>query len=331
MNATAIATAIRPVVIKLIYFCFISLLLMHLTGCQKVPCCLEPDICYSVEPCIIENWQTPFPKLSPQERSQEWGRELVLGKAFAREMDFYRAITCFKRAHFLIPRKERERRLEIEYDIYLSYYAARKYQDAIEAFEGSGLIGAGDDFPAFNDLLTTLYDAYWQTDQMERACKIMETVSYYDLNRANKLSLGTATSEGNLSSMLQTSESLPESESIAELVSCYQSNAKSVFKAKALNAILPGAGYYYVGQKKSAATSFVINALFIAATYQLFERGYIPAALITLSLEVGWYFGGINGAGLEAKQYNDCLYSRMGRGVMVQERLFPILMIQGGF
>lgn len=306
-------------------FCLIT------TSCQFSSCHLEPEICYLAEPRIIQCLESPFPKLSSQERAQEWGRELVLGKAFAREMDFYRAITCFKRALFLIPRKEHERRMELEYDIFLAYYTAGKYQEAVEAFEGSSLIHVPHDFPAFQDLLKVLYDAYWQNNQPERACRVWETLAHNDEGAANLLSLSTAVSEANFPIMLQTSEGTPQQAAIDDLVTCYNSNAKSVSQAKLLNAVLPGAGYYYVGQKKSAVTSFIINALFIAASYQLFDRGYIPAAIITTSLEMGWYFGGINGAGLEAKQYNDCLYSRIGRQTMTQERLFPILMIEHGF
>lgn len=301
------------------------------TGCKEVSCQLEPNICYQAEPRVIEGLQSPFPKLTPQERGQEYGRELFLGKAFAKEMDFYRAITCFKRALFLIPKGQLERRMEIEYDIYLAYYTAGKYCEAVESFEGSSLISLTEDFLAYEDLLITLYDAYWQTDQIDRACKIWELLAQYNETATNKLSLGTGTSEGNFPVMLQTAECTPEKESISELLCCYESGKKSVSKAKMLNAIFPGAGYYYVGQKKSAVTSFIINALFIAAAYQFFDKGYIPAAIITLSLETGWYFGGINGAGIEAKQYNDCLYSRLGRETMVRERLFPILMIQTGF
>lgn len=316
--------------IGLLLGCFV--LCLTGTSCHTTTkCTLEPEICYCPEPYLVECLQAPFPKLTTAEMSQEWSRELFLGKSFAKEMDFYRAITCFKRALFLAPRKAFDRRLEIEYDIYLAYYIAGKYQEAVEAYEGSCLNTVAEDFPAYEDLLTTLYDAYWQTCRPERACRAWQTLACYDSERANRLSLSTGITEADFTVMAQTSEGTPYADSICSLMDCYQCGAKSVAKAKMLNAILPGAGYYYVGQKRSAITSFLINALFIAASYQLFDRGYIPAAIITTSLEIGWYFGGINGAGLEAKQYNDCLYSRLGRETMVQERLFPILMIQTGF
>lgn len=313
-----------------VLICTLILTLLF-SSCQTTKCTLEPDICYVPEPRIIECLPSPFPKLTQEERRQDWGRELFLGKSFAKEMDFYRAITCFKKALFLIPRKEEDRRLEIEYDIFFAYYSAGKYQEAIEAFEGSGLNIIPETFPAVDSLLPLLYDAYWQTGQTERACRIWEVISQYNAETANKLSLSTGITEADFPVIAKTSECTPSSDSICELMTCYCNGAKSVSKARTLNALLPGAGYYYVGQKKSAITSFLINALFIAAAYQLFDRGYIPAGIIVTSLEMGWYFGGINGAGIEANQYNQCLYSRLGRETMVRERLFPILMIQTGF
>lgn len=264
------------------------------------------------------------------ERSQDWGRELFIGKAFAKEMDLYRAITSFKRALFLIP-KNHERRFEIEYDIFFAYYVANKHQDAVEAFESSKLINAPDNFPALHDLLIALYDSYMKIDQFERACRILRLIEEFDIDTANHLQLEEAVIEADIPSIVNKANCTNSNETITEFLTTYFTEAKSVSKARTLNAILPGAGYYYVGQKKSAVTSFVINALFIAAAYQLFDRGYIPAALIVTSLETGWYFGGINGAGIEAKQYNENLYGRVATEALRKERLFPILMIEKGF
>lgn len=301
------------------------------TSCQPTRCCLEPSIGFCPPKKLIETLPNPFPKLTAAERAQDWGKELYVGKAFAKEMDFYRAITCFKKALFLIPRKAAERRLEIEYDIFLAYYAAGKYQDAVETYEGSRLIDATEDFPASRNLLITLYDAYKQNDQPERACRILEVLVNTECQTAQRLILSSAILEADFPEIVETSDESPEAESVCQMLSTYSSESKSVTKARLLNAVLPGAGYWYVGQKKSALTSFLINALFIAATYQLFDRGYIPAGIITASLETGWYFGGINGAGIEANQFNQCLYDRLGRETMVQERLFPILMLDYGF
>lgn len=306
-------------------------LLLVLCSCCRDNCTIEPAICYTPPQRLIGKLPSPFPPLTKEERGQDWGRELFLGRQFAREMDLYRALTCFKSAQFLIPKLNMERLLEIEYEIFFAYYLANKYQDAVEAFEASHLISAPETFPALHDLLITLYDAYIKTDQPERAYRILGLLGESDLETANNLILGTAITDVDVPTIMRAAECSPQSDNIYQFVNDYTTQSKSVSKAKWLNAVLPGAGYFYVGQKKAALTSFIINALFIAATYQLFDRGYIPAAIITGSLEMGWYFGGINGAGLSAREYNERLYECLGKEMLIQNRLFPILMIQMGF
>jgi hypothetical protein len=111
----------------------------------------------------------------------------------------------------------------------------------------------------------------------------------------------------------------------------YFSEKKSVKKAQFLNALLPGAGYLYLGQKKSALTAFCLNTLFITAAYQFFKHHHFAAGLITTSFESGWYFGGIYGAGEEAKYYNERLYEQNASRVLNAHNLFPALMLDHAF
>ena len=46
---------------------------------------------------------------------------------------------------------------------------------------------------------------------------------------------------------------------------------------------------------------------------------------------MGWYFGGINGAGLAAQEYNERVYERLARDTMIENKLFPILMLEKAF
>ena len=310
----------------------ILLICVFCTSCCTPDCnTIEPHISYCTPTRLVERLPSPFTPLSPSERAQDWGKELALGRAFSKELDLYRALTCFKRAQFLIPAKERQRKTEIEYDIFFAYYVGNKFEDALEIFENGELAYADANFPAYNDLLIAVYDAYMQIDEPDKAYRIMCLISMINQEVSTKLELESAFLEANIPLMEQIAENVPFSDSIFGFVANYSCNAKSIQKARTLNTVFPGAGYWYVGQKKTAVTSFIINALFIAAAYQLFDRGYIAGGLILTSLETGWYFGGINGAGLAAKEYNEHLYNCLAKETMVQNRLFPILMIERGF
>lgn len=300
-----------------------------LMGCQPIQQKMEPIIIYSPNPQQIAEQPSAFVPLTEDERKQEWAKELIVGDAFARELDLYRALTSYKRARILLPLEAIERRLQIDYDIILCYYLGRKYSEAINTFEESALIEVNALFPAFDNLLIILYDCYRETEQLEKMEAVFQAIEASSPQTAQNLSLYTHLKEGDLTQVREQMQmALCQGD---EAWSTYDQYAKSPKKARLLNAILPGAGYYYVGQKKSATTSFIINTLFTAAAYQFFKRGYIAAGLITTSLETGWYLGGINGAGIEAQEFNTRLYEGVSRKVLMENNLFPVLMFDTTF
>ena len=303
-------------------FLVIASSLFFLTSCQPAVCQFTPEISYTPHSCLIQSKTSAFPPLTDQEIRQQWGKEYYLGISFAEETDLYRAITCWKRALFLLPPKEIERRMQIEYSIVQAYYFGYKYCEAIETFEKGRLMLVEPSFPAYRDLLIVLYDCYYKTGLSEKATAILEALEKVDEAVVEKLEAFTAFSKGDIETL-----SLYEPEFASEFL-CAE---KSVQRAKLYNAFLPGAGYLYVGQKKAALTSFLINGLFTWASYRFFEMGNPAAGLITASFETGWYLGGINGAGLAAKEYNQRLYEVNAKEAMIGCNLFPILMLQTSF
>ncbi|MDP1835213.1 MAG: hypothetical protein Q8K75_04705 [Chlamydiales bacterium] len=309
----------------------IVLVAICLTGCQKNCYELEPTICFSPPKRLVACLPTSFPPLTPQEKSEEWSKELIIGNHFARDLDLYRAITAYKRANVLLPCENVERRLQIDYCIILAYYIGGKYQEAVEAFECSELVSAGPCFPAFGDLLILLYDAYSQDCRHERAEVILELINKYSPETKSDLVLYHSVIDGDISCARFHASEHPRAEEMLPYFDEYCCCAKSVKKAQTLNAVLPGAGYLYVGQKQTALTSFLLNTLFTAAAVCFFDNGNIPMGIILTSLEAGWYFGGINGAGLAAKEYNERLFENHGREMLQGSKLFPVLMFEHAF
>lgn len=302
-----------------------------LTGCQVTSTLIEPEFCYIPQQRQIECLPSAFDPLSPSEKKQDWGKELLIANAFIKEFDLYRAITSFKRALVLLPQEKVARRLQIQYNLIQAYYLGQKYQDAVETFEKSDLIILPVQFPATGDLLIILYDSYLQTEQEEKAEKVHLLIEKFNPQAAESLDLSNAFQTGNWEEILCLKTSSPFEQEIDDLLDYYQNNNRSVRKAQFFNALLPGAGYYYVEQKNTALTAFIINTLFIAAAYQFFERGDIAAGIIASSFEAGWYFGGIHGAALAAKEWNQNLYQNTTRELMVKHRLFPSLMLETAF
>ncbi len=315
---------------------FVSFVLMAglaLTQVSCQPTCqkMEPVIVCQLPTSRINTLPSAFPSLSPAERQQEWTKELLMGEVFARECDFYRAITCYKRALILLPPCENARHLQLDYDLILCYYLGGKYQEAIHVFEASDLSQTNPDFPAFSHLLLIIYESYLQIKQEEKAECVLEIIRQFSPDTAQDLSLYQSLKSGDIERSSDLISQHRDAEAMQMDFAFYNQFAKSPQKARMLNAILPGAGYYYVGQRRSAMTSFIINALFTAAAYQFFRNGYPAAGAITASIETGWYLGGINGAGIEAQEFNTRLFEGVSKKILIEHHCFPVLMFETSF
>lgn len=310
---------------------FLYFLFLLSVGCYRVPDRIDPRVSYQLQDLHFQNLQSAFAPLTLEEKRSDWGKEYVIGKAFANELDLYRAVSTFKRAKILLGEEDPSRKLELEYDILLCFFLGKRYDEALESFEYSALAHVDKTFPAYSDLLLVLYECYREIDDPEKQEKILELMTKSYPETAEKITLSRALREGNLCQIDSFASGFNESCYLDELTDNYWACKKSVAKAQGLNAILPGAGYLYIGQKKSALTAFLLNGLFIAAAYQFFHHGHIAAGIITTSFETGWYFGGIYGAGQEAKYYNERLYERTAGTALNEHKLFPVLMMEHSF
>jgi len=291
----------------------------------------NPDIVYFPNPVTIASRPSAFNPLISLEARSDWGKEVKIAYAFAKEQDYYRAITAFKRALVFLPANLPARKLQIEYAIFHCYYLAYKYEDAIEAFQGTSLECATNEFPAYRELLIQLYECYKKSDNEIDAERILSFIEKDFPDDAETLKITDAVLEANFPALVSIAECREDCEDLEELITCYSLEAKSESMAKFYQAILPGAGYYYVGQKQAAVTSIILNSLFIWATYTCFKTGNTAAGILTASLESGWYFGGINGAGIAAREYNERLYHTVGRDFLRNRGYFPVLMLETTF
>lgn len=290
---------------------------------------IEPQVNYTVEDRHLKSLPPAFPPLSEREKESRWGSEYLIAKHFAKELDLYRAITGYKRALILLGDAASPRYSEIEYDILLSYYLGKRYSDALYFYHHSTLPSQDQRFKGYHDMLVILYECYLKEGNEQQAGTTFYQIMRHYPETAEKLKVSTALTVGDID-YLHTS-SLARDPHISGMLTQFEAHKKSVYKAQLLNAMVPGAGYWYVGQKQSALTAALLNGLFIYATYTFFDRGLTAAAIITLSFEAGWYFGGIYGAGEAAKLYNERLYERLAYPYLNKKHLFPVLMLKKSF
>lgn len=306
--------------------------LILLTGCSQGPTdTIHPQIKSPKSAMATHRLPSPFRILSEIERSEDWGREYYIGQKLARSGDYYRAIGTFKRAEILIPEYQAERLTEIHYFIVLSYYLGQKYHEAITAFEQSSLVDIDKNFPAYKDLLVLLMDAFLKIDMPAKADLILKLIEQHDKHLSQRLALSCALVRYDKPQLDALQPNSLVGQETHAVLSRYDLNKKSPAKAQLYNALLPGMGYLYCGQKQSALTALLLNGLTTYAAFYFFKNHNIPAGVLFSSVEMGWYVGGIVGAKEMATLYNERIYEQGVSTVMQKHDLHPVFQLSHSF
>lgn len=292
---------------------------------------LTPKIQSSVQQNRLQSMPSSVENFSSSEKHTDWGKEYIIGRTLAKRLDLYSALTTLKRAEILAGEESPERQMELQYEVFFAYYLGARYQNALSYFEESDLKKAPKTFPPYKDILVILYDCYAKLGQKYQASAMLSHIASEYPDTASELALATALEKADLAYIKDWAEHDPQRPYLKTFLDNYQKQKKSSATAQRLNAILPGSGYLYLGQKQAAVTSFLLNALFIGAAAYSFVEKNIAAGAIFTSLEIGWYFGGIHGAREQALLYNERLYEKLATPMMNQEKLFPIFQVKYAF
>lgn len=315
------------------------LLFFSFTSCCRVSKQIEPKLELPCHPKFVQRetrigaqqfHASPFEPLTQEELATDWGKEYQIAFVFAQDFDLFRAITAFKRSLILLNRAKSHRHIEINYFLILCYYLGEKYIEVVYLAEPGLGTYFQPGFKGYEDLLVMLYDSYEKIGQYEKAQKILSLLELEDIEKTDRLLFFSQIERANFPALYVRAAEGPNA-TLARMLCCYEKKKKSICKAKLLNAVLPGAGYLYLGQKSTAFTALAVNALFIGASVHFFYHHNIPAGILFLSMESGWYFGGINGAGLCAKSYNERLYESYLGKVCTKYELFPLYQLNFAF
>lgn len=305
--------------------------LFFLAACHRISDHIEPKLHAQIQTKYIATLPSAIFPLSSAEEETNWGKEMTIGLHFAKECDFYQAITAFKRAEILLPKEKLARRLDLQYAIMLCYFLSGKWQDVLYTYDHSDLKHVGTSFLPYHDVLLMRYEAYKHLHEEREAARVEKEFDNHYPGEETKLRIANAVYSGHIEEIDTLAQKTPEYPQLHTLVTEYTAHKKSPGKAQLLNAVVPGAGYFYLGQYQSGVTAVLLNGLFIGASVYFFDKGNVAAGAIFASFEAGWYFGGIYGAGLEAKAYNERLFEKLASPYMTREKLFPVLMLRYKF
>jgi outer membrane protein assembly factor BamD (BamD/ComL family)/TM2 domain-containing membrane protein YozV len=227
--------------------------------------------------------------------------------------DYYRAITEYDRAIFFYANHPLAKKARFQ--IALSYFKGEKLDQAIAQFRALADEYRNEELG--RKAFFMVGEAYYQKRDYSRAEDVFTTFvgSYPDDPRtdAARIKIGwTHLREGNWQEAAEEFRKVPVESSLrkqAEGLAGESKNypdipKKSPTLAGGLSSVLPGAGQLYVGRPGDAATSFLLNGVFIWATAEAFNHRNNVTGGILLFFESGWYLGNIYNAVSSAHKYN---------------------------
>lgn len=235
------------------------------------------------------------------------------------EGDHYRAITEYKRFLHLFPADREAPRATLR--IAESYLAGRRWTEAELALERverehPGTTEAGR---AALLLAEVAYRQEHFTAARIRFRQIAEQATDLANRREARYRLAwSLIEEGRYAAAAQELAPLAEAkaaELAAEMPRLERLPQKSPALAGGLSALLPGAGQLYAGRPRDAALAFLLNAAFIAGTWEAFDSGNEVVGGILLCFEAGWYagniFNAVNGVQKHNRELRETAKSRL--------------------
>ena len=246
------------------------------------------------------------------------------------EQDFYRALSEYQRFLFLFPTDPRVPEAELR--IGRCYRREGKFQKAFSHLIRLHNRRAGE--PAGREALLEMVEIreeqgrypeaiYWAKQFIERY------PDYADLDAVYVHLAWLQIDSGKYEEARATLEQLPpesihypRARSLQQALEQRPETAKkSPAMAGTLSAILPGAGHLYAGRPGQAASSFLLNALFIAGAVIAFQNDSPVLGGILVFFELGWYTGGIRSAAQAAREENEKQERKFRRELRERYRL----------
>jgi tetratricopeptide (TPR) repeat protein len=219
-------------------FC-IGFVLLTSSGCQSTKG-EQLDVRFS-QPVDRKALTSFTPPSDYSALSEEAQKEVEIGNQLAREGDFYRAITSFKRA-IILSKTSSLLLPDLQYNIGLCYHFGKQYNLALEYFVK--LEKQSPSWKPYADYLLTYYDCLLQLGEEEKAQQILQLLQKLNPARAEQISLLGYMQTGDLPLLFTSKDP-----SIASWAKELTKKFKSPSKAQILNACLPGAGYFYLAKK----------------------------------------------------------------------------------
>ena len=226
--------------------------------------------------------------------------------------DFHLAVAEYNRFIFLFPGHARVE--EAAYNVGVCYLSARQYRRAVQSFKEIMLSypdGHYTDKAQFR-----MSEAYLSSNQAGAAITSLRNLAfatddadvrdeaYY---RMGWVYIGMGQWDQSLTVFAEISQEGRNSFRLAELSRALEKEPKMKQKNAATAgtlAIIPGAGYLYLGRYQDAMIALLVNGGLIWAAYEAFSNDLYALGSVITFVEIGFYAGNIYGSVASAHKYN---------------------------
>ena len=238
--------------------------------------------------------------------------QFSFAEALFTEGDYYRAISEYKRFTYFFP--ENKLVETCNYRIGESYYRAKRWQEACEAFTTFTI-----KYPASQMIPGALYLKGMAKKQLRRYLDALSSFEGVIKSKSSEFADKAVYQSAIVHMEMEEWQKARETFSLvpkdsrlsgsaaiiaSELLHIDDLPKKSPATAGTLAAILPGAGHLYTERPTDALVAFLLNGAFIFGAIELFRHeNYVVGGIVTF-FEVGWYTGNIYSAVSSAHKYN---------------------------
>jgi len=242
--------------------------------------------------------------------------QLRIAEQFLAQGEFYRAVTEYKRFSILFPNSDRGQ--------------AALHGEAVARYLGGDYLDAAaswhrlrKQYPGSAMEPETHYwegIALWKGGSLDSAVVKFETVTDF----YGQSALAPTAYAARALVDLEGGDPLAAREHLSRAIDAYPADAnsgafrtakglvrryaempeKSPGLAGTLSALLPGAGYFYARRPGDGVSAFLVNLLFVGATYELLRNENYVAGYLVGGFGIPFYLGNVYGSANAAKRWN---------------------------
>lgn len=245
------------------------------------------------------------------------GLQIKVADTFLSQGEYYRAVTEYRRFSILFP--DSALNDQALYSVGKAYLLGGEYQKAISSWQDYRRHYPDTDLVPASHYQEAL--ALWKMgDLIEAENKFYHVTTMISAENLVPRAIGArvllAIEQRDPDTALLELERLvehgyPLTGAREKIIAYKQAERKSPLTAALMSTLLPGSGHVYAGRKSDGFSAFFVNAVFIYAAIEAFDRDSNTSGYLLASFGLPFYVGNIYGAANAAHNHNKTIENKL--------------------